>query len=119
TGESVVKKAGDLESGKRIYETYCHFCHGRTGLGDGPVGIAITPHPADFVHDTKRMSNTDEELFKSITEGIHKEIGGEEMAMPRWAEILSEKERWDVIHYIRKLESDGKEAEKEGTPGAD
>ncbi|MFQ5735524.1 MAG: c-type cytochrome [Thermodesulfobacteriota bacterium] len=104
--------AGDPASGKAIYLRYCHFCHGRKGMGDGPVGIAISPHPADFVHDTKRMNKTDAELFESITKGIHKTIGGEEMAMPRWKEILSEQERWDVLSYVRKLEHEGRAAEK-------
>ncbi len=98
---------GDWERGKVIYERYCHFCHGKKGYGDGPVGIAITPHPADFVNDTKRMSKTDTELFKSITEGVHRAIGGEEMAMPRWQDILSVQERWDVLAYIRHLGAEG------------
>lgn len=102
-----VKIPGDWTKGQKTYEMYCHFCHGRKGYGDGPVGIAITPHPADFVNDTKRMSKTDQELFKSITEGVHRDIGGEEMAMPRWQEILSVQERWDVLAYIRHLGAEG------------
>lgn len=102
-----VIKPGDPAAGKEIYLTHCHFCHGRTGHGDGPVGIAISPHPADFVGDRKRMAKTDAELFKSISKGIHKEIGGEEMAMPRWQDILTEQERWDVLAYIRQLEREG------------
>lgn len=104
--------SGDPASGKEIYFRYCHFCHGQKGMGDGPVGIALSPHPADFVNDEKRMSKTDAELFKSITEGIHKEVGGESMSMPRWQEILSEKERWDVLAFIRQLEREGKTAPK-------
>lgn len=104
---SAVIKAGDPAKGKEIYFKYCHFCHGTKGLGDGPVGLALTPHPADFVNDTKRMSKTDEELFKSITEGIHRDIGGEAMVMPRWREILSEQERWDVLAFIRQLSREG------------
>ncbi|GMR04299.1 MAG: hypothetical protein BMS9Abin23_0192 [Thermodesulfobacteriota bacterium] len=103
---------GDLVSGKKIYQKYCHFCHGRSGMGDGPIGIAITPKPVDFVHDRKRMSKPDEKLFESITNGIRKEIGGKEMAMPAWGGILSEKERWDVLKYVRELERKGLEAEK-------
>ncbi len=110
--DKVVKLAGDPVAGKKIYEKYCHFCHGMKGLGNGPVGIAISPHPADFVNDTKRMSKSDEELFKSITYGIKKAIGGEEMAMPRWKEILSAQQRWDVLAYVRKLEHDGQAAQK-------
>jgi high-affinity iron transporter len=106
-----VKTQGDPAAGKEIFLKHCHFCHGRKGLGDGPVGIALTPHPADFVHDKKRMAKTDAELFKSITEGMKKEIGGDAMTMPRWKEILSEKERWDVLAYVRQLEREGKERE--------
>lgn len=104
---AAVQLTGKWENGKVIYERYCHFCHGVKGYGDGPVGIAITPHPADFVNDDKRMSKTDAELFKSITEGVHRAIGGEEMAMPRWQDILSPQERWDVLAYIRHLHSEG------------
>lgn len=109
---SAIKKMdGDLKVGKEIYDMYCHYCHGKKGHGDGPVGIAITPHPADFVNDVKRMSKTDEELFKSVSEGIHRTVGGEEMAMPRWQDILTAKERWDVIAYIRQLSKEGQKAQ--------
>ncbi|MBW7957219.1 MAG: cytochrome c [Deltaproteobacteria bacterium] len=105
----------NLAQGKDIYFRYCHFCHGRTGYGDGPVGIALSPHPANFVEDRKRMAKTDDEMFKSITEGVHKDIGGEAMSMPRWQEILTEEERWNVLAYIRHLEKEGLKAmEAEG-----
>jgi len=104
-------RRGDPVAGKAIYERYCHYCHGRKGYGDGPVGTAITPHPADFIHDTKRMRKSDEKLFKSISEGVQRKIGGDAMAMPRWATILSEKQRWDVLAYVRELERAGRAAE--------
>lgn len=100
----------DLVKGKEIYEQYCHFCHGYKGYGDGPVGIALSPHPANFVEDSKRMGKTDEELFKSITEGIHRDIGGEAMSMPRWQEVLTDHERWNVLWYIRHLSKEGQKA---------
>lgn len=100
----------DLAAGKQVYEKYCHFCHGYKGYGDGPVGIALSPHPANFVEDTKRMAKTDEELYKSITEGIHRDIGGEAMSMPRWQEVLTDSERWNVLWYIRHLSKEGQTA---------
>ncbi|MCL4874003.1 c-type cytochrome [bacterium] len=107
----------DLAQGEEVYFRYCHFCHGRKGYGDGPVGIALTPHPANFVEDRKRMAKTDLEMFDSITEGVHKDIGGEAMSMPRWQEILTEEERWNVLAYIRHLEKEGLKAlEAEGRP---
>lgn len=109
--ESARKTAGaGLAQGEEIYFRYCHFCHGRKGYGDGPVGIALSPHPANFVEDRKRMAKSDDEMFKSITEGIHKDIGGEAMSMPRWQEILTEEERWSVLAYIRHLEKEGLKA---------
>jgi len=99
-------------AGKLVYERHCHYCHGMTGRGDGSVGIALTPHPVNFVDDSKSMAKSDAILFKSITEGISRDVGGKNMFMPRWKEILSEKERWDVLAYIRKLSEDGRKKNK-------
>lgn len=104
--------SGDPAAGKDVYEKHCHYCHGMKGYGDGPVGLALTPHPVNFVDDAKRMSKSDAELFKSITEGVRKEIGGESMFMPRWKEILTEKERRDVLAYVRKLSEEGRKKSK-------
>ncbi len=108
---AATRPSGDAVAGKVVYERHCHFCHGNSGLGDGPVGMAISPHPADFVHDRKRMKKTDEELFESISEGVKKEVGGEAMNMPEWKGILSEAERWDVLAYIRQLAEEGRAKE--------
>ncbi|MBI5344271.1 MAG: cytochrome c [Deltaproteobacteria bacterium] len=99
---------GDIEAGKAVYEKYCRYCHGEKGLGDGVVATALTPHPADFVNDAIRMSKSDEELLKSITDGIRRDIGGEALSMPAWKSILTEKERHDVLAYVRKLEREGR-----------
>jgi len=99
---AIKKQQGDPIAGRLIYVKHCHYCHGQKGLGDGPVGLAISPRPADLVNG-KQMSKTDEELFKSISNGIKREKGGDAMFMPSWKEILSEKERWDVLSYVREF----------------
>lgn len=96
-------KAGNAEKGKVVYDKYCYYCHGREGRGDGAIGIAVTPHPVDFKSDKKKMAKTDEELYKSISEGIRREVGGDEMAMPRWKDILSEEQMRDALAYVREL----------------
>lgn len=106
TSEEEVKaraKQGDPEKGKVVYNKYCFYCHGREGRGDGAIGIAVSPHPADFVGDKRKMAKSDEELIKSISEGIHREVGSEEMAMPRWKDILSEEDMWNALAYVREL----------------
>jgi len=105
---AVLTKMGDPEKGKTIYEKYCFYCHGREGRGDGAISIAVSPHPADFVGDKKRMAKSDNELIKSISEGIHRDIGSEEMAMPRWKDILNEEDLRNVLAYIRQLSRDKK-----------
>ena len=104
---AVLTKMGDPEKGKGIYEKYCFYCHGREGRGDGAVGMAVSPHPADFVGDKKRMAKSDDELLKSISGGIHRDVGGEEMAMPRWKDILNEEDLRNVLAYIRQLSKGG------------
>jgi len=112
---------GDSVHGKAIYEKYCHYCHGPKGHGDGPVGIAITPKPVDFTTD-KRMLKSDKQLFSSISNGIRREKGGKEMAMPRWKGILSESDIRDVLAYVRELQREGRNDPKKAeghhaTPG--
>lgn len=100
---AVSARQGDPEKGKLIYDKYCFYCHGREGRGDGAIGIAVTPHPADFVGDKRKMAKSDDELIESIAEGIRREVGSEEMAMPRWKDILSEQDMWNVLAYVREL----------------
>jgi len=56
--ETATAKKGDYERGRAIYDKYCFYCHGRTGRGDGAVAIAVSPHPADFISDKKRMAKS-------------------------------------------------------------
>lgn len=106
-GESIAGEKPDIVAGKIVYEKHCHYCHGKKGRGKGAVSIAIEPNPADFISDKKRMAVTDEALYKSLSHGISKESGGQKlekaMAMPPFMGVLTPKERWDVIAYIREL----------------
>lgn len=98
---------GDINAGKLIYEKHCHYCHGKNGRGKGAVAIAVSPNPADFIRDDKRMSVTDKALYESLSYGISKENSTQKLkkalAMPPFMGVLSPKERWDVIAYIREL----------------
>ena len=80
---------GDLTSGEGIYMTHCANCHGANGSGRGTA--------ADFVHDKKRMSKSDEELLESIRNGLIGNLG----YMPPWKDRLSEEQIKAVLKYIR------------------
>ena len=98
--------AGDAEAGKIVYTTYCIVCHGETGKGDGPVGIALDPRPRDFAAgvfkfdtDSDGATGTDTDLTTAITQGGA--AWGSPLMAP-WP-TLSEAEVANVIAYIRTL----------------
>lgn len=104
----------DLTIGEMVYNKYCFYCHGKEGRGDGAIGIGLTLKPVDFVGDIERMKKSDEALFKSISRGIHRKAGGEQISMPQWDLILHEDDIWSVLAYIRQLSEKGRTKDAEG-----
>ena len=86
------EKGADL--GKKSVETNCASCHGAQGKGDGPAAAALSPKPANWQSD-KVKKESDGELFWKITNGRG--------PMPPWKH-LPEKERWEIVNYIRTLQ---------------
>ena len=82
------------EAGKNIYHDQCQTCHGKTGSGNGPTGVMLKPKPSNLI-STKIRIQSDGELFWKISNG--------NLPMPPFKNILSIKQRWEVIDYIRKL----------------
>lgn len=81
--------------GRIVFRERCVTCHGDRGRGDGPGGAALDPKPADLVLHVPQHS--DGELFYMISRGMPNS------AMPAWVSQLSERERWDTVHYLRDL----------------
>jgi mono/diheme cytochrome c family protein len=83
-----------IKNGQKVYKLRCAVCHGATGKGDSPAGKALKPPAAD--HTSKAVQvQTDGELFWKISEGRGPMVG--------WKLILQEKERWDLVNFIRSL----------------
>ncbi|MEJ2689911.1 MAG: cytochrome c [Deltaproteobacteria bacterium] len=40
--------ADQFEQGKHLYSEKCVICHGAQGNGEGPAGLAFSPHPTNF-----------------------------------------------------------------------
>ena len=79
---------------KKSVDTNCASCHGATGKGDGVAAAALPPpKPADWTSE-KVQKQTDGEIFWKITNGRG--------AMPPW-EHLPEKDRWEMVNFIRTL----------------
>lgn len=87
------RTAAILARGQKTYDTYCYPCHGKTGLGDGPV-VPKFPQPPSL-HSEKMHSWPDGRVFHLITRGG--------AFMPSYATQIPADERWAVVHYLRVL----------------
>ncbi|MFZ3063771.1 MAG: cytochrome c [Nitrospirota bacterium] len=87
---------GNAEAGKKVYDAKCTLCHGAAGKGDGPAGASLNPKATNFT-DKEKMKKSDEELFKSISDGV------KGTSMIGYAGSTSEADRWNLVAYIRSL----------------
>lgn len=106
-----------LAHGKELYIIYCGICHGDKGDGlgylvrdeDPAKGIVAGVYPAapaNFMLDTFTRANAGR-FYHAIMYGRN--------VMGSYADKLSYKERWEVIHYIRSLEAQSKKLEYSAT----
>lgn len=91
-------KPGDskvITNGQKLWTTHCKTCHGANGLGDGPRAASLKGDPGNLA-DAGLQAQADGILYyKSF-------VGRDEM--PNFEKIiLLEKDRWDLISYIRTL----------------
>lgn len=88
-------KADAVVAGKQTFATTCVPCHGSGGRGDGPAAVALNPKPANYT--TSAISaESDGSLFWKLSEGRGAMVG--------FKATLSEKQRWELISYIRTLQ---------------
>ena len=83
-----------LLEGQKRYNINCYPCHGSKGLGDGPV---VPPYPIPkSLHSEQMRKWKDGHLFHVITKG--------QAVMPNYAQQISERDRWAIVHYVRALQ---------------
>jgi mono/diheme cytochrome c family protein len=92
----------DLEAGKLVYFKKCVWCHGPEGAGDGPGADRLWPRPRNFNQGTFKIRHTgsgelptDQDLFLTVTHGLPGS------AMPPWSHVLNEKQRMQVIQFVK------------------
>jgi putative copper resistance protein D len=92
--------AASIALGMSVYREHCATCHGASGAGDGPAVQGRQPRPTDLrtVPTSRRHAG---EIYWLVTHGIP------EHGMPSFAGRLGERERWDVINFIRALGAAG------------
>lgn len=91
TKNPVAGDAAAIKAGKNIYSQNCAACHGPDGAGTGNVPSLKTG---------KAQEAKDGELFWFITNG------DENNGMPSW-KGLPQRQRWQVVRYIRAMKTAG------------
>lgn len=83
-----------VENGRRLFAIYCALCHGDNGKGMGPVATKFIP-PPDLTLP----------IFQEKADGfIYGTIRNGGAVMPAHGEVLSSKERWDIVNFLRSLQ---------------
>ena len=83
-----------LRNGERLFRVYCVPCHGPKGKGGGEVSKRMVP-AQDITSDIYK-AKPDGFFFATIV------AGG--VIMPAQKKGLSEKDIWDIVNFIRKLQ---------------
>ena len=84
----------DIIAGGVAYTIYCSICHGEIGQGDGPAGGPLPIPPKDL---------TLKEVREQSDGAIYWKISTGKGNMVSYESVFSEKERWQLVSYIRTL----------------
>jgi putative copper export protein/mono/diheme cytochrome c family protein len=90
--------AESIVQGAALFPASCASCHGGEGHGDGPAAGELSVPPADLTA-THLWMHSDGVMFWWLSHGMEDPDGG--MAMPGFADTLSDDQRWALIDYIR------------------
>ena len=82
------------DSSKILYQQICSVCHGAGVKGDGVAAAGLSVRPANHTGN-EVQSQTDGSLFYEMSNG--------HAPMPAYKSVLTEKQRWGLINYIRTL----------------
>ena len=82
------------KKGKSIFNSQCYVCHGTDGKGDGLAAGTINPKPANL---------TSPEVQKQSDGAIYWKITTGKLPMASYKNVYSDKQRWELVNYIRVL----------------
>ncbi len=72
-------------SAEADFMTYCAVCHGRTGIGDGPVAKDLVTNPSDLTQLAKANGGTfPEDRVQKVIDGREELMGHGTRDMPIW-----------------------------------
>jgi cytochrome c oxidase cbb3-type subunit 2 len=99
-----------ISHGAQLFQEHdCWKCHGQEGRGDGPSASTLTDsndqpiHPYNFADATDgsrfKCGSTNEDLYRIFMTGL------DGTPMPSHADVIQPNDAWDLVHYVRTLQS--------------
>jgi len=97
------------QRGEFVFANFCAVCHGAGGAGNGPVPQRGYPAPPSLLVE-HALKMKDGQMFHVLTYGQNN--------MPSYASQLSREDRWNVIFYVRAMETAAPTPPALGTPSS-
>ncbi len=91
-----LKDPAVIETGGKLYVTYCAQCHGPNYDGNGTVGQSFKPLPTDL-RSAKVQSLSPGVHFKEISYGIP------DGRQPPLATTIAVLDRWRIVAFVKSL----------------
>jgi mono/diheme cytochrome c family protein len=82
--------------GRTRFEVVCAACHGVLGDGTSIVASKMAERQPPSLHEARVRSLRDDDLFRVVSEGYG--------MMPSYTDVLSFRERWAIVEYVRALQ---------------
>ncbi|NIA26760.1 MAG: c-type cytochrome [Desulfobulbaceae bacterium] len=93
------RTAPNIATGLSLFTEQCAGCHGLSGRGDGPAGVALDPSPTNFLDVERARQRSLYSLYSTISLGV------QDTGMTSFSH-LAEGERWALAFYVAGLRDD-------------
>ena len=106
-----------IQRGADLFRVNCSVCHGSDGTGNGPMQAKLEEagYPGVIANLTTGATpnRPNGEVFFIISHGwaatmmemgMSEEVASERSLMPPFRKLISEDDRWMIVHYLRSIE---------------
>ena len=83
-----------LAEGRRLYDWRCASCHGKTGIGNGPIAGSLKESPGDLTDDRWTHGDRPDQVLAVVAEGVP------DTSMAGWRTAFDEDELRAVTAYV-------------------
>jgi len=88
-GRAAAEDSPTVDWGSDLYMSYCVSCHGWTGKGDGPAGLALKSPPTDLTQLSARNGGVfPDAQVKKYIQGEQPILAHGSRKMPVWGKVF-------------------------------